>query len=159
MKPMHKLRLALLLALSCTPAMADSFDTTQGGGGSAGVVLQRRQGTSGRTAVPIDEANPLPLTSKSGSYTPLGCPAWQAVTTGAAVALSSVAGGIPAGATLVDIVPSVGVVMRDDGSAPGTTGPGMPIQASTIYPYSGTLAAVQFISQTASGTVATCFYR
>jgi hypothetical protein len=95
----------------------------------------------------------------SPTYTPLGCPPWLNVNTGSAVLLSSVAGGIPAGATLVDIVPSVAVVMRDDGSAPGVAGPGIPVQALTIYPYSANLAALQFIAQTASGTIATCFYK
>lgn len=96
---------------------------------------------------------------KAATYTPLGCLPWQAITTGSAVALSAFSGGIPAGATLVDIVPSVAVVLRDDGSAPTTAGPGIPIQPNTIYPYSGTLTAAQFIAQTTSGTIAACFYK
>jgi hypothetical protein len=160
---------ALLAALSCSPALADQFNTTQGGGNSPGGVLQRRQGTSGTIAVPVDEANPLPVAgpgtngafpTASPTYTPLGCRAWLAVTTGSAVLLSSVAGGIPAGATLVDIAPSVTVVMRDDGSAPGVAGPGIPLAAGSVfYPYSGNLATVQFIAQTTTGTIATCFYK
>lgn len=100
--------------------------------------------------------NPFPVANKP-IYTPLGCTAWQAVTTGSAVALS--AAPIPAGATLVDIVPSTTIVLRDDGSAPTSAGPGIPIQANTIYPYSGTIGAVQFIAQSASGTVSACFYK
>lgn len=54
---------AALAALSCcTPALADNFNTTQGGSDSAGAVVQRRQGTSGKAAVPVDEGNPLPVT-------------------------------------------------------------------------------------------------
>lgn len=124
-----------------------------GGGGTA-------PGTSGATAQPVQGVTGgVAVATKPGTFTPLGCSAWQAVTTGGAVALSAVAGGIPAGATLVDIVPSVTVVMRDDGGAPTTAGPGIPIQTNTIYPYSGTLSAVQFIAQTTSGTISACFYR
>lgn len=100
-----------------------------------------------------------PSGTKPAAFIPLGCTTWQAVTNGASVLLSAVSGGIPAGATLVDIVPSVAVILRDDGSAPTPTGPGLPIQTNTIFPYSGTLSAVQFIAQTTSGTVSACFYR
>lgn len=97
--------------------------------------------------------------TKPAMFTPMGCRAWLAVTTGSAVSLSAVAGGVPLGATLADIVASVGVVMRDDGSAPAAAGPGIPIQANTIYSYSGALSAVQFIAQTTAGTIQTCFYK
>lgn len=110
-------------------------------------------------AVPVSPSSGMPVSSKPSTFTPLGCRAWQAITTASPVLLSAVSGGIPAGATLVDIVPSVTVVMRDDGSAPTTAGPGIPIQTNTIYPYSGTLSAVQFIAQTTSGTISACFYR
>ena len=90
-------------------------------------------------------------------YTPLGCTAWQSVTTGSAILLSAVT--IPTGATVVDLVPTVAIVLRDDGSAPTATGPGILIQPYTIYPYSGKLSAAQFISQSSSGSVAACFYR
>lgn len=93
------------------------------------------------------------------TFQPLGCLPWQAITTASPVALSAFSGGIPANATLVDIVPSVTIVMRDDGSAPTTAGPGIPIQTNTIYPYSGTLSTVQFIAQSGSGTISVCFYR
>lgn len=98
--------------------------------------------------------------TKPALFTPLGCDTWQAITSGAAVALSAFAGGgIPQGATLVDIAPSVAVVLRDDGSAPTTTGPGIVVQPNTIFPYSGKLSALQFIAQSASGTIQTCFYK
>jgi hypothetical protein len=164
---MSRIPIAILLAaLSCTPALADSFNTTQGGSSSNGVVLQRRQGTSGNTAVPIDENNPFPFKGtgpgggSGGTFTPLGCPAWLAVTSGSAVSLSSVVGGIPAGATLVAIVPSVGIVLRDDGSAPTTAGPGVVIAAGMYFPSSITpLSNIQAIAQTASGFLTTCFYK
>jgi hypothetical protein len=164
---MSRIPIAILLAvLSCTPALADQFNTTQGGSSSNGSVLQRRQGTSGNTAVPIDENNALPFKGtgpgggSGGIFTPLGCPAWLAVTSGSAVLLSSVVGGIPIGATLVAIVPTVGIVLRDDGSAPTTAGPGVVIAAGMYFPSSVTpLSQLQFIAQTAAGTIATCFYR
>lgn len=111
--------------------------------------------------LPASPTTPCPVAAltKNGAYTPLGCTAWQTVTNGSAVALSAVVGGIPAGSTLVDLVPTVAIVFRDDGSAPTSTGPGIPIQTDTIYPYSGTLAAVQFIATSTSGSVAACFYK
>jgi|GEM_PF-4716286 len=128
---------------------------TSGGAGAVGAA-----GVNGTTAQSVQGlTGGVPVPTITGSYTPLGCRPWQAITTGAAVLLSAFSGGIPAGATLVDIVPSVTVVMRDDGSAPTTVGPGIPIQTNTIYPYSGSLSAVQFIAQTTSGTISTCFYR
>lgn len=92
-------------------------------------------------------------------FTPLGCAPWQAVTTSSSVLLSSFPGGIPTGTTLVDIVPSVSVILRDDGSPPTSSGPGIPIAAGAMYPYSGNLTAAQFIAQSLSGTIAVCFFR
>jgi hypothetical protein len=97
---------------------------------------------------------------KTGTFTPLGCPPWQAVTTTAPVALSAFAGGIPTGATLAEITTSVAIVKRDDGGPPGTAGPGSMIAAGMVYPASVTpLSQLQFIAQTANGVIAVCFFR
>ena len=96
----------------------------------------------------------------SGPFTPLGCANWLAVTSATPVLLSNVAGGIPAGATLVGIVPTVGVVMRDDGGVPTVAGPGNIIAAGMYFPSSVTpLSNIQFIAQTTSGFITTCFER
>lgn len=55
--------LVVVAALAvCAPALADNFDSASGGP-AAGVVIERRLGTSGRTGVPVDETNPLPVTT------------------------------------------------------------------------------------------------
>lgn len=96
-----------------------------------------------------------------GVYVPLGCPAWQAITTTSAIGFGAFAGGISAGATLVNFVPSVAIVLRDDGGAPTAAGPGVPIPAGSFQFYyaNAGLSGVQFIAQSASGTIAACFYK
>jgi hypothetical protein len=103
---------------------------------------------------------PGTVTTKSSIWTPLGCPNWLPVTSGSAVLLSNVVGGIPTGATLVAIVPTVGIVLNDFGVAPTTTGPGVVIAAGMYFPSSVTpLSNIQIIAQSGSGFLATCFYR
>lgn len=140
--------------LVLTPHAAQALCNQPGGGN-----IQLYDGNGAACVAVQGVTGGAPVPTITGSYTPLGCRPWQAITTASPVLLSAFSGGIPAGATLVDIVPSVTVVMRDDGSAPTVAGPGIPIQTNTIYPYSGTLSAVQFIAQTTSGTISVCFYR
>lgn len=86
------------------------------------------------------------------------------VTSGSAVLLSSVSGGIPAGTKYATIANEGGAYRyRDDGTAPTTT-VGSPVSGGTAtnpgyQPYSGPFAALQFIAQSASALLTVSFYK
>lgn len=66
---------------------------------------------------------------------------------------------VPPGATYAVIVPDTQAVRyRDDGTPP-TASIGMPIPIGTQITYSGNLAAIQFIQQTASAVLNVSYYK
>jgi hypothetical protein len=86
------------------------------------------------------------------TYTPLG---YQQITSLAAVASLTP----PAGATIAFVtVEGAPVRYRDDGTAPTTT-VGMPIGIGSQLTYSGNLAAIEFIQQSASATLDVSYYK
>jgi hypothetical protein len=108
--------------------------------------------------VPPSASNPLPISNGGGvapyTYTPLGCQVLPS--------LASATGftSVPAGATLADIqVTTQNVNYRDDGTNP-TASTGLTIFAGQPFlPYSGNLAAIKFIQQTATAAGYACFYK
>jgi hypothetical protein len=92
-----------------------------------------------------------------GSWQPLGCAPLPSMAS--AVFLNTIAGGIPNGATLVDIqVTTQNVNYRDDGVAPTAT-TGLTIFAGSPWlPYYGALQNLQLIQVAATATGYVCFY-
>jgi hypothetical protein len=72
--------------------------------------------------------------------------------------LSSVSGGIPAGATsaLIDFEGNA-VRWRDDGTAP-TTSVGMPLPVGQFMTFNSSLTALRFISQSGTAVLNVAFY-
>ncbi len=117
--------------------------------------------------LPLGPTNALPVQNFGGAQgapykeTPLG---YFELAVGAVtpVALSSVAGGIPAGALYCRIfVESAGVRYRDDGNnpAPGVGG-GAPLLAGTAnFLYAGALGALVLIAITGVANVNVLFYK
>lgn len=90
--------------------------------------------------------------SADANVTPFG---YYQVSVSTAVTLASLSGGsLPAGARIVWILPEAGsnVRWRDDGTAP-TASVGMPIVSQQAWPYEGSLAALQLVSQSGTATV------
>jgi hypothetical protein len=151
---------ALLAALSCTPALADQFNTTQGGGNSPGGVLQRRQGTSGIIAVPVDENNPLPVTGGGGSVTTspgtrtLVTLDVKLVTTGGTAVTAIAAGHRTAGGFIQNpgAPNAVNLCINEIGTATGTTtnGDTICIPPGASYTVSPTAGAVSVVSSDAN---------
>lgn len=66
---------------------------------------------------------------------------------------------IPIGATIALIAVEGGAIRyRDDGTAPTAT-VGMPIAAGQEFQYTGNLAALQFIQQSATATLDVLYYK
>jgi len=90
-------------------------------------------------------------------YTPLGYDQLTSLST--PTLLSSVPGGIPAGAVYAFIdVSGAAVRYRDDGVAP-TASVGMPVAINTQLQYFGNLAAIEFIQQAAGAVLDISFYK
>lgn len=83
---------------------------------------------------------------------PLGFQQLTNVTNAAAVSLTP-----PAGALVARIVPDGAIRWRDDGTAP-TAAVGMPVTADDEFEYSGNLAAIKFIAQSATTNVNVSHY-
>lgn len=130
---------AVVAALAlCAPALADTFDSAAGGPNN-GSVIERRLGTSGRTSVPVDETNPLPV---SGG----GAPTGTAGSPNAAVtSVQGVAGGTP------QTVTQSGTTGADF-SANAATIPMAGFVLLTTVPATATRAGVEVQNQSA-GTV------
>lgn len=85
-------------------------------------------------------------------YTPLG---YQQITS----LVSDASLTVPTGATVAFITPEVQAVRyRDDGTGPTAT-VGMPLAVGSQLVYSGNLAAIQFIAQTAGAILNISYYR
>ena len=96
-------------------------------------------------------ATPVSIIGGGSMGTPLG---FQQIT-GLSAAKSLT---VPTGATYAIISPGAQAVRwRDDGTAPTAT-VGMPIAVGTNFTYSGSLAAIQFIEQTASAVLNVSYY-
>lgn len=114
---------ALACVLVSGPALADQFVTPLGGP-SAGVVVERRVGTSGSVNVPVDESNPLPVTvagTTPGSRTivPLDV---ATVTTGGTAVTALAAGHRSAGGWLYNpATATVNLCINEVAAASGTT--------------------------------------
>lgn len=106
----------------------------------------------GVNAIAVTPQRPLPVGQKPGPQTPLG---YQQIT-----ALASAAALTPpAGATVAYVtVEGQAVRWRDDGTAP-TASVGNPVPANAQLVYSGNLAAIQFIQQTASAIIDVSYYQ
>src|SRR5579872_4580230 len=91
-------------------------------------------------------------------YTPLGYCQLTSIT--AATGLSSCSGGIPSGATWVELcITGAGASYRDDGTAP-TASIGMLVASGVCFPYSvRPLSAIQFIQQTSGTVIGASFYK
>lgn len=130
--------------------------TSSGGGSNVTVTGPLGTGSAASSVrtltVPGSVTSPAPYV-----YTALGC--GQIAAFSASTLLSSVSGGIPAGATLASLsVETNAVRYRDDGTAPTAT-VGTPLAAGlSAWPYSGNLAAIRFIPQTGNATIDVCFY-
>ena len=98
------------------------------------------------------KATPVSIIGGGAMGTPKG---FQSIT-GLSAAQSLM---VPTGATYALISPSAQAVRwRDDGTAP-TASVGMPIAVNAApFVYSGNLAAIQFIEQTASATLNVSYY-
>lgn len=166
------INLAVALALLAAPALAQVARTATGTGPSnAHNSLNQNQaplpsymvlGGTGACVVGDTGCN-LPISGGAVTiapyvYTPLGC--GQLASFSTATLLSSVSGGIPAGATLASLSVELNAVRyRDDGTAP-TAGIGTPLSVATMaWPYTASLGSIQFIPETGSATVDVCFYK
>lgn len=100
----------------------------------------------------MNPAGAIPVNTVPYGYTPLG---YQQMTNLAApVPLAP-----PAGATFAVITVSVAPVRyRDDGQPPTAT-TGMPVTAGTTFTYSGPLAMLEFVQQTAGAVLDISFYK
>ena len=77
-----------------------------------------------------------------------------------AVGLSSCSGGIPAGATMVEMqAESANVRYRDDGTAPTSSAGSLIVSGLNPFLYTGTLSALKFIAASGSPTADFAFYR
>jgi hypothetical protein len=96
-------------------------------------------------------------TRLSSPYFPAGyC---QITSVGSATLISTCSGGIPSKSVLVQVcVEAQAVRYRDDGVSP-TASVGMPVPAATCFSYSGNLAALSFIEQTAGAILNVSFYK
>lgn len=107
--------------------------------------------------IPVSVATPLPVAviSGGGALAPKGV---KQLTVTTAALLSSVAGGIPAGASQAVIVPEGNAVRwADDGSTP-TTSVGMPQAALQPYTFTNDLSALRFIAQSGTAILNIAFY-
>lgn len=144
-------RLAALLAALClcTPAIADNFNTTRGGSDSVGTVIQRRQGTSGGVAVPVDETNPLPVTSTTspGARTLVTLDV-KTVTTGGTAVTAIAAGHRTAGGFLQNPKgATIDLCINEISTATGTTSSGdttciVPGASYTVAPAAGAVSVI-----------------
>lgn len=140
MRLLFPLLLLMLLGLA-SPAWADV-------GQSTSICVW----TNGQ-CVPVSGTTPLPTRgSAATSLTPVS-PMQTNVSVVSATGLT-----YTAGATLVEVICSAAVNWRDDGTAPTATA-GMALQANTLFGYAGSLSAIQFISQTGSGTCSFSYYK
>lgn len=104
-------------------------------------------------------STPMPVTPVGGSgvvtTTPVA-PMQKGVSVATATSLT-----VPATAKAVGAVCTVNVNWEDDGSAPTATvgSGGMGVLANTFFYYSASLAAIQFISQTGTGTCSFSYYK
>lgn len=102
---MNRLLLATAGVLVCAPAFADQFVSPLGGP-SYGSVIERRQGTSGSVNVPVDELNPLPVTTAAGPSTN-GNGSLSATTASARIntmTVNSSSGALPAGLSGMTVI-------------------------------------------------------
>lgn len=147
--------LVVVAALAvCAPALADNFDSAAGGP-AAGVVIERRLGTSGRTGVPVDENNPLPVTSIGGTSTtspgtrtivPLDV---STVTTGGTAVTALSAGHATAGGFVLT-ANAAGICVSQNGAA-GTSTAGSTICVPQNTPFN-LVPSVSAVSVNSSGT-------
>lgn len=149
MKLLASLLLLALASCGVTPVLAQSADLPYNDGGV------RRQTTPVYLVDPRTGSATRP--GVTATYTPLGyC---QLTSMAASTALSTCAGGVPAGATLAQLCAEAQAVRyRDDGTAPTAT-VGMPAAAGSCFSYTGSLSAIRFIQATAGAILNVSFYR
>jgi hypothetical protein len=143
-----RLLLALCALLAAGSAVrADDF-TTSLGGPSKGAVLERRQGTTGSVAVPIDELNPMPTATTSGSLTivPLDV---ATVTTGGTAVTALAAGHRNKGGFLLNpSAATVDLCINEQATAAGTVSAGalLCISAGQTYTLSPSALGVSVVT-------------
>jgi hypothetical protein len=150
--------LILLAALFCCVALpvaaADPAGCFATGGCGHGVVAVSPPALSDGQVAPysLDLSGNQRGTAVPGRLAPLG---YQQITSlSAATALP-----VPTGATVAYIqVSGAAIRYRDDGIAP-TASVGMPVPVGSMLTYSGSLAAIQFIQQTAGAVLDVSYYK
>jgi hypothetical protein len=86
--------LCAVLSWAPTLVFADQFQTALGAN-SSGVVIERRQGTSGTVNVPVDETNPLPVTVTGGGGGSSGSIGAAGANGTTAQSVQGITGGVP----------------------------------------------------------------
>jgi apolipoprotein N-acyltransferase len=105
-------------------------------------------------AYPNNQGNPagaIPVYITTGGSSPLG---YQQITSLAAAASLTPPAGANAAVVSVSGAP---VRYRDDGTAPTAT-VGMPLAIGALFNYTGNLAAIQFIQQSATAVLDVSYY-
>lgn len=102
------------------------------------------------------DGSPYSMKTREQQLAPLGFR--QATDLSAAITLSSIPGGIPAGSLMAVIQPEdADVRWRDDGTAPNA-GVGMYLFEGSQFEYTGDLTVIQFIELSASGKLNISYY-